>query len=143
MFWLALATATALAFGGAVVAAAPDHAVPADAADHGALDDEHLRHLIHFILDRVDEPQRTQVGALAHAASSDLEALAERAAVARAPRAGLLLADRIDAQALERVRRDEMRVADERSQRVDRLLVDLATALTPEQRARLREEIAH
>ena len=65
-----------------------------------------------------------------------------RAAASRAPRAKILLADVIDRNALERERVDELHIADERSSRVNRLLIDVAAVLTPQQRLRLRAEMA-
>ena len=123
-------------------ALAAEHAEPAHTSPHAAMDDAHLRHVIEFVMARIDEPQRERVGQLAHAALGDLDALQKKAENVRAPRATLLLADTIDRAALERARVAELKIADERSRRVDRLLIDVAGALTPPQRAQLRTEMA-
>lgn len=147
---LPLLAFAALGLAGACSAADPaqPHADPAHQADpasapHRALDDGHLRALVQFVMERVDAPQREQVGELAHAAQGDLETFERRAEAARAPRTNILLAATIDTQALEAARVEEMRIVDERSRRVNRLLLDIASALTPAQRARLRDEMAH
>lgn len=121
---------------------APTPAAP-PSARYEALDDDHLQHLVHYVMSRIDAPQQQQVKQVAHAAHEDLQALARRAQEARAPRARTLLADVIDQGGLERIRTAEMRIADERSRRVDRLLMDIAAVLTPQQRSQLRAEMTN
>lgn len=108
---------------------------------HSALDDAHLRHLFHEPMDRVDAGQKQQMGRVGKAAVADLDLLESRAQNERAPRAGILLADTLDHAALERVRIAEMAVAEERSRRVDLLLIDLAAVMTPQQRAQFFAEL--
>ncbi len=138
---LGVATAALLALLSSGVIAGNPHAGGTPSARHAALDDDHLRHLVHHVMSRIDAPQQQQVMQVAHAAQDDLQALERRAQEARAPRARILLADVVDRGGLERIRTAEMRVADERSRRVDRLLVDIAAVLTPQQRIQLRAEM--
>lgn len=139
---LGLLATAALALSGVGACAAHGHeAGDAASGDHGTMDDAHLRRLVEYLYERVESPQREQIGELAHAAEPELEAFAQQAGQARAPRAALLLADRIDLDALERARREEMRIADARSRRVNELLVAIAQVLTPDQRTRLRGQM--
>jgi Spy/CpxP family protein refolding chaperone len=121
--------------------ASPPHASPTHLPAYSALDDAHLKHLFHELMGRVDAGQKDQMRRVGHAALADLELLEGRARNERAPRAGILLAETIDHAALERVRIGEMAVAEERSRRVDLLLIDLATVMTPQQRARFNDEL--
>lgn len=133
-----------LGIAGATAAGASDHAHhPATTATtrHGAMDDAHLSQLIRFIEARIEQPQRETVEKLVREADKDLTAFEQQAEVARAPRARILLADIVDRDALERARLDELHVTDERSRRVNQLLIDVAATLTPQQRARLRAEM--
>lgn len=105
------------------------------------LDDAHLRHIVHYLFDRSSTAQKTQIANIAHAAKADLLALEQRATQARGRRIQLLLQDTLDRGALERTRVEEIQVTDQRSQRVDRLLIDLAEVLTPQQRAQLNAHV--
>lgn len=141
---LALVTAALLALASTGAIAGGGHAgIAHQPAQHGALDDMHLQHLIHHVMSQVDAPQKEKIQQIAQVAHADLQALEQRAQAARAPRARILLADVVDRGALERVRSAEMRIADERSRRVDQLLVDVAAVLTPQQRAQWQAGAAH
>lgn len=111
------------------------HAPATHLPAYSALDDAHLRHLFHELMDRVDAGQKEQMRRVGKAAIADLDLLENKARNERAPRAAILLADTLDHAALERVRIAEMGVGEERSRRVDRLLIDLAAVMTPLQRA--------
>lgn len=125
--------------------AAQPHALATHAPTHSpaysALDDAHLKHLFHELMERVDTGQGEQMRLIGRAALSDLDLLEQEARAQRAPRAGILLADTLDRAALEKVRVAEMAVSDERSRRVDQLLIDLAAVMTPAQRARFKADI--
>jgi Spy/CpxP family protein refolding chaperone len=142
--FLATGLAGAL-IGGVSIAAPPDghHAasLPGSPIQYEALTDEHLKHLFHTILAKVSEEQRLRLVEVGMRAKSDLDELEQRARTARAPRRDILLADAIDRQALEQVRLAEMRVAEERSRRVDAFLVALVSVLTPQQRASFLAEL--
>ena len=115
--------------------AGESHADVANVPAYSALDDAHLKHLFHELMDRVDAGQKEQMRRVGKAAVADLDLLENKARHERAPRAAILLAETLDHAALERVRIAEMAVTDERSRRVDRLLIDLAAVMTPTQRA--------
>jgi Spy/CpxP family protein refolding chaperone len=141
--YLAVAMAALLAVGGSGMAATAHPAEAAHTQQHGAMDDDHLRQVIEFVMARIDEPQKEKVELLAHAARGDLEVFEQKAEDVRASRAQLLFADVVDRAALERARVAELHIADERSRRVNELLIDVATVLTPQQRARLRTEMVN
>lgn len=134
------------AIAGGVALAGPHRAhgsatPPASYGQYGALTDEHLGKLMHHLMARVDENQRARLVEIARRAKPELERFEQQAREARAPRAGVLLADVIDRQALEQIRSAEMQVAQERSLRVDQWLIEMASVLTPQQRARLLSEL--
>lgn len=110
-------------------------------SQYAALTDDHLKELIHHVMALVDESQKAQIIELAHRAKPEFERFEARAREARAPRKHVLLADVIDRPALERIREAEMGVAQERSRRVDQLLVELVSVMTPQQRARFLAEL--
>ena len=68
--------------------------------------------------------------------------LGGKGAYRRLKRAQILLADVVDRAALEHARVAELHIADERSRRVNHLLIDVAAVLTPQQRTVLRTEMA-
>lgn len=140
---LGVATAALLALVSSGAIAGSPHAGGPPSARYEALDDDHLQHLIHHVMSRIDAPQQQQVKQVAQGAHDDLQVLERRAQEARAPRARILLADVVDRDGLERIRTAEMRIADERSRRVDRLLMDIAAVLTPQQRSQLRAEMTN
>ena len=143
--FLAIGMVSLFGMAGNLTVAAAHPAQPTDAvarSRHGAMDDAHLSRLIEFVEARIDQPERLQVEKLVREASRDLEEFEQQAEGVRAPRAKILLADVIDRSALERERLDELHIADERSSRVNRLLIDVASVLTSEQRIRLRAEMA-
>lgn len=121
---------------GASHQAADTHADPS-----APLDDAHLRQIVHYLMARGTEPQKTQIADIAKAAAIDLQAIEQQARQARGRRMELLLGDTIDRDALERTRIAEMQLTDQRSQRVDRALIELAGVLTPQQRAHLSAHV--
>lgn len=139
--FLAAAATVVLVLSSTHALAAQPHAPAMQAPPaYSALDDAHLKHLFHELMERVDTGQREQMRRIGRAALSDLDLMEQEARVQRAPRAGILLADTVDRAALERVRTAEMAVADERSRRVDQLLIDLAAVMTPAQRAQFKAD---
>lgn len=84
--------------------------------------------------------QKAKVSAIAKQAFTDLAPLRERHREARKQAATLLSAPTIDRDAIERLRADELRMADDASKRLTKALADVAEVLTPEQRARLKEQ---
>ncbi|MFC0679637.1 Spy/CpxP family protein refolding chaperone [Lysobacter korlensis] len=108
---------------------------------YGAMTDEHLRKLMHHLMETVDPHQRSRLVEIAERARPELERFEQRARQARAPRRDILLADVVDTQALDRVRAAEMQVVQERARRVDQLLVEVASVLTPAQRAAMKSDM--
>jgi Spy/CpxP family protein refolding chaperone len=113
------------------------------AGGHGGgyeqMDVAHLRVLVHHLMDEASPDQKSKLIAIAHSAEQELMALEKLASEAHRQKVELLLQDKLDRGALEQARRDEMQAANELSTRIDRVLVDLAQVITPEQRIKLRE----
>ncbi len=85
--------------------------------------------------------QKTRVAAIAKQAAAELAPIRDRHRAARREAVDLLAAPAIDRAAIERLRAEQMRSADEASRRLSGALVDIAEALTPEQRAALKERL--
>lgn len=130
-----------LVISGTQAIGSPPHAPATNAPAYSALDDDHLKHLFHELVERVDAAQGEQMRRIGRAALSDLDLIEQEARAQRAPRAGILLAETLDRAALENIRVAEMTVANERSRRVDKLLIDLAAVMTPPQRAQFKADI--
>ena len=85
--------------------------------------------------------QKTRVAAIARQAAAEVAPLREQHRAARRQGIELLAAAQIDRGALERLRAEQLRQADQASQRLVRALADIAEVLTPEQRVRLKERL--
>ncbi|HQP66421.1 MAG TPA: periplasmic heavy metal sensor, partial [Quisquiliibacterium sp.] len=85
--------------------------------------------------------QKSRVSAIARQAVTEIAPLREQHRAARRQAVDLLAGAQIDRGALERLRSDQMRLADQVSQRMVRALADIAEVLTPEQRVRLKERL--
>lgn len=85
--------------------------------------------------------QKAKVSGIAKQAFADLAPLRERHREARKQAATLLSAPAIDRDAIERLRADELRMADDASRRLTKALADVAEALTPAQRVQLKDRI--
>jgi len=105
------------------------------AADMDAHVDEMLQHIYSEI--DVTDAQKAQIDPLVKQAVAECAPLHERFRAAHVDMLALFGADRIDRDAIERVRSENMRLADEATQRVARLVGDVADVLTPEQRKAL------
>jgi Spy/CpxP family protein refolding chaperone len=105
--------------------------------------DERIEHMVKRMLERVDatEEQRAKVATIAKAAAGDLRGLRGRQQELRAKGIELLAAPAVDRNAIERLRAEQMKLADEASKRVSLALADTAEVLTPEQRAKMAERI--
>lgn len=97
---------------------------------------------VNWVLDDVDATaeQKTKVSAIAKDALRELMPLRDQHRAARNQAVDLLTRDSIDRQALEVLRADEMRLAEQASRRVTQALADIAEAVTPEQRRKLAEQ---
>lgn len=101
----------------------------------------HLRELVHHLMAEASPDQKQKMAAIAHSAEQELLAMDKLANEARLQKIELLLQDEVDRAALEQARVDELQAANELATRIDRVLVDLARAMTPDQRAKLREHV--
>lgn len=114
---------------------------------HDALDpaqmDRHVDDMVnHLVADGTSE-QKAKIAAIAKAALTDLQPLREKHHAAHEQAIKLLTARSIDRAALERLRADELQLADQLSRRLTQAFADSAEVMTPEQRAKLAEHIKH
>ena len=105
--------------------------------------DERIESMVKRMLSRVEatEEQRTKVSAIAKQAASDLRGMREKQHALRAKGLELLGAPTVDRAAIEGLRAEQMKLADEASKRVSVAMADSAEVLTPEQRAKLAQGI--
>jgi periplasmic protein CpxP/Spy len=96
------------------------------------------------LVSRVDgTPQQKQrIAEIAQAATKDLLPLREQARAMRLQSIELLKAPTVDRGGIEKLRAEQIRLADEASRRLAQAIGDAAEVLTPEQRARLADGIA-
>ncbi len=85
--------------------------------------------------------QKTRVAGIAKQAFADVAPMREQHRAARRQGVDLLAAATIDRAALERLRVDQMQLADRASQRMVRAMADIAEVLTPEQRQSLKARL--
>ena len=105
------------------------------AADMDAHVDAMLQHIYAEI--DVTDAQKAQIDPLVKQAVAECAPLHEKFRAAHVDLLALFGADRVDRDAIERVRGENMRLADEATQRVARLVGDVADVLTPDQRKAL------
>jgi Spy/CpxP family protein refolding chaperone len=138
--WLLLALPAVLlgtAVGASAYAIGPD----------GGPSPEHMDRFFEHRLDRMLEnvnataDQKTRIKAIVARVRPELKTLAEQKAKLHAAGKNALLADRIDANEVERVRRETMALADRGSSLMSRTLVEIGGVLTPQQRKELAEKI--
>ena len=86
--------------------------------------------------------QQAKVTAIAKAAVADLRPLREKAQAARAQAVTLLTAPTIDRSAIERLRAEQIGLAETASKRIVQALADAADVLNPEQRRKVADWIA-
>lgn len=110
---------------------------------HGKMDPDSMAKFIDWrvsaMLSKVDATpeQKNKVAGIVKTAAKDLMPLREQHHAARAKVTELLTAPTIDRAALEKVRADELQLAETLSRRVTTALADAADVLTPEQRNKL------
>lgn len=103
---------------------------------------KHLERMIaHHVPDATPE-QKARLSAIAKAAMADLQPLGAKQRAARAEGMRLLTQPNIDRAALERVRVEQIQIAEARSKRMSQAWADAADVLTPAQRAKLAEQAA-
>ncbi|MGH7312289.1 MAG: Spy/CpxP family protein refolding chaperone [Candidatus Rokuibacteriota bacterium] len=110
--------------------------------DPAALD-EHLERMLKHLYVEIDatDAQKQQLAPIVKAAAGDLLPLRSSMHDARRQAVELLSRDVIDRAALEALRVDQLRLAEQASQRFVQALADVADVLTPEQRTQLAERI--
>jgi protein CpxP len=86
--------------------------------------------------------QQVKVATIAKAAVADLRPLHEKAHAARAQAVTLLTAPTIDRSAIERLRAEQIGLAETASKRIAQALADVADVLSPEQRRKLADWMA-
>jgi len=131
----------ALAYGGGFCGWQRDGLMGA-AVDPAALDahlDRALKHL-YVEIDATDA-EKQQLAPIVKGAAQDLLPLRAKMHDARRQAIELLSQPNIDRAALETLRADQLKLAEQASQRLTQALADVADVLTPEQRQRLAERI--
>jgi Spy/CpxP family protein refolding chaperone len=102
---------------------------------------EHAGHIVEWIVRWVDasDEQEAQLTQLIDAALVDVGPLAERHRGQREAFLAALVSERVDRDELERIRSEELALAEDASRRLVATLADVADVLTPEQRAELAQ----
>jgi protein CpxP len=85
--------------------------------------------------------QQVRIASIAKAAVSDLRVLREKAQAARTEALTLLTAPSIDRPAVERLRTEQIALAETASKRIAQALTDAAEVLSPEQRRKVADWI--
>ena len=100
---------------------------------------EHLGYHVKQVLSEVDATpeQEAQVTSILQSAAGDLYAMKKQHKAAHEELHAILSAPTIDRARLETVRADQLRLADEASQRIVQGIADAAEILSPEQRTAL------
>ena len=87
--------------------------------------------------------QQVKIANIAKAAVGDLRALREKAQVARSQAVALLTAPTIDRTAIERLRTEQIGLAETASKRIAQAVGDAAEVLSPEQRRKVADWMSH
>ena len=105
---------------------------------------EHMEEGLDALLDRVDatEAQRTQANAVAARRAPELFALMQEGRALRSQLKTSLLAEQVDAAAVERTRADLQKLAAKASDIGLGSMVELAQLLTPAQRNEIADKLA-
>lgn len=104
---------------------------------HGALDPEHIRFGVEWMLrgaDASDEQVET-IAVIAEAAHGDLHGMRDEHRAGLEALGELLIAEEVDREALDALRAEHMALFDEASGRITAAVADVADVLTSEQRA--------
>jgi protein CpxP len=113
---------------------------PGAQLDPGAVDERLDRMLKHFYVEiDATEAQKQQLAPIVKAAARDLLPLAGQMRDTRRQALELLSQPSVDRGALEALRAEKLRLAEQASQRLTAALADVADVLTPEQRRVLAE----
>ena len=105
--------------------------------------DQRVERMIKRLASRVDASaeQKDKLAAIAKSAVQDLAPLREKAQAARKQAIEILAGANVDRPALERLRAEQIQLADAGSKRLTQALADTADVLTPEQRKKLAERM--
>jgi protein CpxP len=107
--------------------------------------DQRVERMITRFASKVDASaeQKDKLAAIAKSAVKDLAPLREKAHAARKQSIEILAGANVDRPALERLRAEQIQLADAGSKRLTQALADTADVLTPEQRKKLAERMQH
>jgi periplasmic protein CpxP/Spy len=98
------------------------------------------RLLQHFYIEiDATEEQKQRLGPIVREAVREFAPLHERVHAARAQAIALLIADHVDGAAVEKLRAEQIGLAEQASQRLTQALVEAAQVLTPAQRKELAQ----
>jgi len=86
--------------------------------------------------------QQAKIASIAKAAVGDLRPLHEKALAARSQAVALLTAPTIDRSAIERLRAEEIGLAETASKRIAQAVADASDVLTPDQRRKVADWVA-
>jgi Spy/CpxP family protein refolding chaperone len=87
--------------------------------------------------------QQAKIASIAKAAAVDLRAMREKMQAARSQAVALLTASTIDRTAIERLRAEQIALAETASKRIAQALADAAEVLNPEQRRKVADWVSH
>jgi len=87
--------------------------------------------------------QQAKIASIAKAAVAELRPLREKAQAARAQAVTLLTAPSIDRTAIEKLRSEQIALAETASKRIAQALADAADVLNPEQRKKVADWMSH
>lgn len=109
-----------------------------------AMLDAHLDRLLKHLYVEIDatDAQKQQLAPIVKSAARDLLPVRAQMHDARRQAVELLAQDTIDRAALEALRADQLKLAEQASRRFTQALADVADVLTPEQRRQVAERIS-
>jgi Spy/CpxP family protein refolding chaperone len=143
--WAPLLATIAIAVAGA--AAVAPLAVQAMPGGPGMMGGEHGGHFMGRMLERMldkvgaSEAQRTQIRQIAQLAQADMKAQMQAGQALRDQGLALMGAPTLDAVAVEALRQQMLARHDQASRRMLQAMLDIGNVLTPEQRAKLAEQM--
>ena len=110
----------------------------------GPLTEGHVERMLQHLYIEIDATteQKQRLGPIFKAAARELAPLHERFHAGRAQAIALFTEERIDPNAIEALRAEQLRLADEGSRRIMRALAEAAEVLSPAQRKGLAERWA-
>lgn len=112
------------------------------AIDPAKVDSQVERMIKHFAVEVDATPaQRDKLTVIAKAAAKDLLPLRDKLQSARTQAAGLIGAQSVDRAGIEKLRAEQIALADTASKRVTQAMADAAEVLTPAQRQKIAEHM--